>query len=141
MNVKRWIAGLGAVLLVELAIAFLLTLIAMEENCNNGIPRWQCSESFKDLLDAALIAIPVFYVLLFVGAGMRAWVERRESGIQPDPQPTVRAATDFARQPPVNATRCCGPCSSALGPPDRADRGDRAQVLDQHPVDGESALA
>ena len=25
-----------------------------------------------------------------------------------------------------NATRCCGPCSSALGPPDRADRGDRA---------------
>ena len=32
-------------------------------------------------------------------------------------------------------------CSSALGPPDRADRGDRAQVLDQHPVDGESALA
>jgi hypothetical protein len=31
--------------------------------------------------------------------------------------------------------------SSALGPPDRADRGDRAQVLDQHPVDGESALA
>ena len=40
-----------------------------------------------------------------------------------------------------NATRCCGPCSSALGPPDRADRGDRAQVLDQHPVDGESALA
>ena len=40
-----------------------------------------------------------------------------------------------------NATRCCGPCSSALGPPHRADRGDRAQVLDQHPVDGESALA
>jgi transposase len=38
-------------------------------------------------------------------------------------------------------TRCCGPCSSALGPPDCADRGDRAQVLDQHPVDGESALA
>jgi putative polyketide hydroxylase len=35
----------------------------------------------------------------------------------------------------------CGPCSSALGPPHRADRGDRAQVLDQHPVDGESALA
>jgi len=40
-----------------------------------------------------------------------------------------------------NATRCCGPCSSALGPPHRADRGDRAQVLDQHAVDGESALA
>ena len=40
-----------------------------------------------------------------------------------------------------NATRCCVPCSSALGPPHRADRGDRAQVLDQHPVDGESALA
>jgi Family of unknown function (DUF6544) len=29
----------------------------------------------------------------------------------------------------------------ALGPPHHADRGDRAQVLDQHPVDGESALA
>ena len=42
---------------------------------------------------------------------------------------------------PGNATRCCGPCSSALGPPHRADRGDRAQVLDQLPVDGESALA
>jgi hypothetical protein len=42
---------------------------------------------------------------------------------------------------PGNATRCCGPCSSALGSPDRADRGDRAQVLDQQPVDGESALA
>src|SRR5687768_11359247 len=40
-----------------------------------------------------------------------------------------------------NATPCCGPCSSALGPPDRADRGDRAQVLDQHTVDGEPALA
>src|SRR3954454_10408618 len=37
--------------------------------------------------------------------------------------------------------RCCGPCSPALGPPDHADRGDRAQVLDQHAVDGESALA
>jgi hypothetical protein len=42
---------------------------------------------------------------------------------------------------PVNATRCCGPPSSALGPPHRADRGNRAQVLDQHPVGGESALA
>ena len=42
---------------------------------------------------------------------------------------------------PVNAPRCCGPCSSALRPPDRADRGHRAQVLDQHRVDGESALA
>ena len=42
---------------------------------------------------------------------------------------------------PGNATRCCGPCSSALGLAHRADRGDRAQVLDQHPVDGESALA
>jgi hypothetical protein len=42
--------------------------------------------------------------------------------------------------PPENPTRCRGPCSSAL-PADRADRGDRAQVLDQHPVDGESALA
>ena len=31
--------------------------------------------------------------------------------------------------------------SSALGPPNRADRGDRAQVLDQDSVDGESALA
>ena len=42
---------------------------------------------------------------------------------------------------PGNATLCCGPCSSALGPPDHADRGDRAQVLDQNPVDGESPLA
>ena len=42
---------------------------------------------------------------------------------------------------PENATRCCCPCSSALGPPNRADRGERAQVLDQHPVDGASALA
>jgi hypothetical protein len=41
----------------------------------------------------------------------------------------------------LNATRCCGPCSSALRPPHCADRWDRAQVLDQHPVDGESALA
>ena len=40
-----------------------------------------------------------------------------------------------------SATRCCAPCSSALGLPDRADCGDRAQVLDQHTVDGESALA
>src|SRR5215204_4632271 len=39
---------------------------------------------------------------------------------------------------PWDATRCCGPRSSALGPPHCADRGDRAQVLDQHPVDGES---
>src|SRR5688572_32962745 len=47
-----------------------------------------------------------------------------------------------ASVPPMGkATPCCGPCSSALGPPDRADRGDRAQVLDQHPVDGEPALA
>src|ERR671926_134738 len=38
------------------------------------------------------------------------------------------------------APRCCGPCSSALGAPDRADGGGRAQILDQHPVDGESAL-
>ena len=34
-----------------------------------------------------------------------------------------------------------GPRSAELGPPDRANRGDRAQVLDQHPVDGESARA
>src|SRR3954471_22985088 len=40
-----------------------------------------------------------------------------------------------------DATPCCGECLSAPGPPDRADRGDRAQVLDQHLVDGESALA
>ena len=39
-----------------------------------------------------------------------------------------------------NATRCCGPCSPAQRPPDRADRGDRAQLLDQHSFDGESAL-
>ena len=29
----------------------------------------------------------------------------------------------------------------SVGPPDHADRGDRAQVRDQHPVDGESAVA
>ncbi len=40
-----------------------------------------------------------------------------------------------------NATRCCGPCSSAVRPAHGADRGDRAQVLDQDPVDGESAFA
>jgi len=39
------------------------------------------------------------------------------------------------------ATGRSGPCSYAVRPPDRADRGDWAQVLDQHPVDGESALA
>src|SRR3954451_2623459 len=43
-----------------------------------------------------------------------------------------------AEPPGERSTRLC---SSALGPPDRAHRGDRAQVLDQHPVDGESALA
>src|SRR5262245_32993378 len=32
-------------------------------------------------------------------------------------------------------------CSSPLRPPHHADRGDRAHVLDQHSVDGESALA
>src|SRR4029450_12806900 len=41
---------------------------------------------------------------------------------------------------PGNATRC-GPCSSAVRPAQGAARGDRAQVLDQDPVDGESALA
>jgi hypothetical protein len=40
-----------------------------------------------------------------------------------------------------SAMKVSGPCSSALRPPHRADRGDRAQVLDQHPVDGESTLA
>src|SRR5262249_29832512 len=35
----------------------------------------------------------------------------------------------------------CAPCSSAPRPPERADGGDRAQILDQHPVDRESTLA
>ena len=47
-------------------------------------------------------------------------------------------------EPP--AERSTGPVAAVkrsytVRPPDRADRGDRAQVLDQHPVDGESALA
>src|SRR5918994_1603366 len=46
--------------------------------------------------------------------------------------------TGFTR---LQKCKCRGACSSTLGPPDRADRGDRAQVLDQHPVHGESALA
>ena len=73
---------------------------------------------------------------------------RGAAGAPPNaPRPQPRAPPP-PRPPPEersrvhgNATRCCGPCSSALGPPDRADRGDRAQVLDQHPVDGEPALA
>jgi hypothetical protein len=68
-----------------------------------------------------------------------AWPVRCTPPVQ---RSTPLSATGFRElRSHGNATRCCGPCSSALGPPDRADRGDRAQVLDQHPVDGESALA
>ena len=52
--------------------------------------------------------------------------------------PSADVAREFIEREPYNRLR---PCSSALGPPHRADRGDRAQVLDQHPVDGESTLA
>jgi hypothetical protein len=80
MSIKRWIAGLGAVLLVEIVVALVLSFIAMEENCNNGVPRWQCSESLKDLLGSALIVIPLLYVTLFVIVAMRNSVARHEGG-------------------------------------------------------------
>jgi ABC-type arginine transport system permease subunit len=76
MGAKRWLTALGVVLLVEVVVALVLSLIAMEENCNNGIARWQCSESLQDLFVAILIGLPLFYVLALVVFGMRAWVER-----------------------------------------------------------------
>jgi hypothetical protein len=81
--------------------------------------------------------------------------EANENLIPQETSPGVRGSAPFARKqahrpPSVGSLRDrlhaiaevrCAPCSSALRPPHHADRGDRAQVLDQHPVDGESALA
>jgi hypothetical protein len=70
-------------------------------------------------------------LLLLEGAGVTS--ERWLSS-------TASASLTTSRRLPSRDCRSA-PCSSALGPPHRADCGDRAQVLDQHPVDGESALA
>jgi hypothetical protein len=53
--------------------------MALEENCDNGIARWQCSDSLNDWLVAALIALPGIYFTVILVAGMRAWVEGRQS--------------------------------------------------------------
>jgi hypothetical protein len=79
VNAKRWLAGLGVVVLLDSVIALVVSFMALAENCDNGNPRWQCSDSLNELLVAALIAVPAFYVTLIVVVAMRAWVERRES--------------------------------------------------------------
>ena len=78
MSVKRWIAGLVAVLLVESGIGLALIYMAMEENCNNGNDRWSCSGSVQSLLDGALLGIPMVFLIVLAVVLMRAWVERRE---------------------------------------------------------------
>jgi hypothetical protein len=78
MNPKLWPAaliGLIFVLFIDGVLAFVLSLMAMAENCTTS-PRWQCSETVSDLLRAGLIAVPALYVTLLV----RAWASRRASG-------------------------------------------------------------
>ena len=77
MNAKRWLAALGAVLLIDIGIGLVLLMMSLEENCNNGIARWQCSESLKDLLGATLIAISALYVTALVVCLLRAAREVR----------------------------------------------------------------
>src|SRR3954451_14888150 len=70
---------------------------------------------------------------------------RRERARRAQTPPIRHARPRLRASPQVRTLAGAGwaatACSSALGPPDRAARGDRAQVLDQNPVDDEPALA
>jgi hypothetical protein len=77
MTARWWIGGLVVVLLVELVLAFLWFGFGMAENCNNGIPRWECSESLEEAVDVLLIAVPATYFTVFVIVALRASVQRR----------------------------------------------------------------
>ena len=80
MSTGRWIAVLAATALAEITVAAVLFRIQLEENCGNGIPRWQCSQSLEDTLVIALLGLPSVFVLLLVIAALRGWVQRRSGG-------------------------------------------------------------
>ena len=73
------------------------------------------------------------------------------NGLVHDFMATARTATGRARWPgssgpasgcvPSSGSPARARAASSQGPSDHADRGNRAQVLDQHVLDGESALA
>ena len=71
---KRFAFGVAVLFLVvvEIGIAFFLSVMALEENCGNGIDRWQCNEALEGPLKVALVLIP----LGVVGA---AWAVRRRT--------------------------------------------------------------
>jgi heme A synthase len=55
----RWVAGILAVLTIEVVIGMGIVIIGLEENCNNGIARWQCDEGTQDALVALFFVVPV----------------------------------------------------------------------------------
>ena len=55
----RWVAGILAVLVIEVVLGMGILIINLAENCNNGIARWQCDEGTKDALVALFFIVPV----------------------------------------------------------------------------------
>jgi hypothetical protein len=76
MNTKRWTVALAIVLVVDVGIGVVLLRMGLEDNCNNGISRWQCSNALGDLLRVAAITITGIYVISLLVAIARARLDR-----------------------------------------------------------------
>jgi hypothetical protein len=59
----------------------------------------------------------------------------------PPTGPATQPVVSLDLRTPLGAVSLFTVIATLLGPPHHADRGNRVQVLDQHPVDGESPLA
>ena len=71
---KRWVAYVFGVVAVELVLAYMWLVTALEEDCNNGIDRWSCNEVIADFVAVSVIGVPVIATM---AAAILYWSPRR----------------------------------------------------------------
>jgi hypothetical protein len=65
-------AGARGVLLLALGLGELALFVALlvtsgEENCDNGVARWACSDSLQTVVSVALVVVPLAAVAVYWG--------------------------------------------------------------------------
>jgi hypothetical protein len=56
-----------ALALGEFALFVAFVVMANEENCNNGISRWACSDSLQTVVSVSLVIVPLAAVVIYWG--------------------------------------------------------------------------
>lgn len=63
----RWAIAIGVVAIADVLALFAVVITGVQENCGNGISRWSCSPTIRD------VAPPTFWLLLLALIALAGW--------------------------------------------------------------------